>query len=193
MKKPSFVFPILFLACSVAFAQSVSAPAESSIDPVSGWTVPVAPRTIPSPVRLSKRLFADPAMEARFLRVCAYLRFPSPLQGGDQTLSQEGDEAAFFLYGLMINRAPFSAAETLTALDIIHKSFADLLAVQVGDRKPTNSLALLKVFQATAVDQVVKERIASETNFLNSLPTNVAAPPMGVPGPPPAPGTTPFF
>jgi hypothetical protein len=104
-----------------------------------------------------------------------------------------GDQAAFFIYTVMINRPPLSAGETLTALDIIHKSFGNLLAVQAGDRKPTNSLALLKLFQATAVDQLVKERIAAENNFLNALPVNVVPAPLGVPGPPPPPGTTPFF
>lgn len=121
------------------------------------------------------------------------MRFSSPLQRGDLYLAGLGDKAAFFIYVLMSTRSQLSAEETLTALDIIHKSFANLLAVQKGDRKPINSLALLKLFQASAVDQRVKERIAAENNFLKALPEDVAPAPLGVIGPPPAPGTTPFF
>jgi len=115
------------------------------------------------------------------------------LKGGDQTLAGEGDEAAFFIYTLMINRTPLTAEETLTALDIILKSFARPIAIQNGHTKPVNSLALLKLLQTTAVDQMVKERIAAETNFLNAVPKKIIAPPMGVPGPRPAPGTTGLF
>ncbi len=103
-----------------------------------------------------------------------------------------GDDAAFYLSILMGTRPPLSAAETLTALDIIHKSFGNLLAVRSVDRKPVRSLALLKMFQAKALDQQVKERIVLETNFLSTLPTTVVPPPMMPPGPPPPPGTTPF-
>lgn len=194
MKQTRLVFAIPFLACVVAVGQSAPAPPSApivSVLPGAGWIVPGAGGSAP---QKPPHAFSDPVMQARFFRVCAYLRFSSPLQGGDQTLAGEGDGAAFFIYTLMVNRSPLSAAETLTALDIIHKSFGDPLAIQNGqDRKPVKSLALLKLFQSTAIDQTVKERIAAETNFLNAVPQNIVAPPMGVPGPPPAHGTTPFF
>jgi hypothetical protein len=110
--------------------------------------------------------------------------FPSPLKGGDETLAAYGDSAAFFISVFTGHNPPLSAPQTLTALDIIHKSFARLNAVQSGDRKPEATLALLKIFQATAVDQTVKERIAIETNFLNTLPATIESTPIGVPGQP---------
>jgi hypothetical protein len=138
------------------------------------------------------RPFANAAQQARFAIVRGYMRRSSPLQIGNQYLAGLGDEAAFFIYNLGIY-SPLSAAQTLTALDIIHKSFADPLAIRNGeDRKPLKSLALLKLFQATAGDETVKERIVVETNFLNAVPQNPVAPPIGIIGPPPAPGTTPF-
>ena len=139
------------------------------------------------------RPFANPAMQARFDTVKGYMALPSPLKRGDGYCAMLGDEAAFFIYGIVVSNPPLTAAQTLTALDIIHKSFGDLLAVRnAADRKPRSSLALLKLFQATAVDEDVKERIATETSFLNALPLNVTAPAMGVPEPPPPPGTTMF-
>jgi hypothetical protein len=115
------------------------------------------------------------------------MTFNSPLQGGKMTLAGMGDEAAFDIYTLMVNSPPMTAAQTLTALDIIHKAFARPVAIQYGLTKPTNSLALLKIFQATAVDQAVKERIATETNFLNAVPEKIVPPPPAV-YPPPPPG-----
>jgi len=117
-----------------------------------------------------------------------YMTFESPLQLGAGRLAGMGDEAAFDIYTLMANSgSPMTAAQTLTALDIIHKAFARPLAIQNGHTKPTNSLALLKMFQATAVDQAVKERVATETNFLNAVPEKIVPPPPAV-HPPPPPG-----
>jgi hypothetical protein len=105
-----------------------------------------------------------------------------------------GDEAAFHIFTFLGTSSPLTAAQTLTALDILHNAFAMPNAIlNPSDRKPVQSLVVLKMLQATAVDQIVKERIAIETTFLMNVPTEVLPPPMGVPGPPPAPGTTPFF
>ena len=90
-----------------------------------------------------------------------------------------GDEAAFHLYIIMSNRPPLTATQTLTVLDIIHNSFKMPAFIQShADRKPKTSLALLKMLQATAVDQIVKERIAAETTFLNTLPENITPVPI---------------
>jgi hypothetical protein len=40
------------------------------------------------------------------------------------------------------------------------------------------------MLKETAVDQTVKERIASEMNFLNDVPKKIYAPWMGIPDPP---------
>jgi hypothetical protein len=117
----------------------------------------------------------------------------SGLKGGDETLAAFGDQTAFFIYTVMVSSPPLSAAQTLTALDIIHKSFARPSAIQGGDRKPVASLALLKIFQATAVDQMVKERVAAETNYLNTLPATIDSAPIGVPGQPPPAGPVGLF
>jgi hypothetical protein len=50
----------------------------------------------------------------------------------------------------------------------------------VANIKPTSSLALLQKFQAIAVDEAVKERIAIETNFVNAVPQTL--PPLTLQG-----------
>jgi len=90
-----------------------------------------------------------------------------------------GDEAAFHLFSIMITRPPLTPAQTLTVLDIIHNSFKDPVFIQShADRKPEKSQALLRIIQATAVDQIVKERIAAETNFLTTLPATITPIPI---------------
>jgi len=90
-----------------------------------------------------------------------------------------GDEAAFYVSSIMIKRPPLTPAQTLTVLDIIHNSFKRPVFIQShADRKPQKSLALLKMLQATAVDQIVKERIAAETTFLNTLPEKITPVPI---------------
>jgi hypothetical protein len=175
---------VTVLACSAAYGQVAPA--------TQGFVTPVDPSgTAPAP---TQPLVKVTAAQWRLSVIQWYMTFPSPLLIGDMRLHGMGDEAAFDIYSLMATRAPLTQAETLTALDIIHKSFARPIAIQnPADRKPVHSLALLKMFQATAVDQTVKERIAIETNYLNSVPANPVAPPVGVPGPPPPHGTTPFF
>ena len=131
------------------------------------------------------RAFPNSAIQARFATVSAYMRFSSPLQLGDRYLAALGDDAAFFVYSFMANTTPLTAGQMLTALDIIHKSFVRPMAIQGGAaRKPEESLALLKMLQETAVDQAVKDRIASEMNYLNDVPKKIYAPWMGIPDPP---------
>jgi len=135
-------------------------------------------------------------MEARFAAVRGYLAMPSPLQMGDTYLAMLGDKAAFFIYVALTKGnglASVTSSQVSTAMDIIHKSFAAPKHLQdMGDLAPNNSLALLKMFQAMAVDQAIKSRIVVETQYLNALPKSVAPDPMRSLGPPPAPGTTPF-
>ena len=109
-----------------------------------------------------------------------YMRYPSPLSPiGDGFLAMMGDEAAFHVYSIVITRPRLTAAQTLTVLDIIHNSFKMPAAIQSqADRKPEKSLALLKMLQATAVDQILKERIATETTFLKSLPETITPVPI---------------
>jgi hypothetical protein len=135
--------------------------------------------------RQDGRAFPTSAIQARFATVSAYMRLSSPLQLGDRYLAALGDDSAFFVYSFMANNPPLSAGQMLTALDIIHKSFVHPMAIQGGAaRKPKTSLALLKMLKATAVDQTVKECIASEMNFLNDVPKKIYAPWMGIPDPP---------
>lgn len=114
------------------------------------------------------------------LAVKEYMRYPSPLSPiGDGRLSMMGDEAAFHLFGLIMTRPPLTPAQTLTVLDIIHNSFKNPAFIQShADRKPEKSLALLKIIQTTAVDQLVKERIAAETTFLTTLPATITPVPI---------------
>jgi len=120
------------------------------------------------------------AMQGRCLAVKEYMRYPSPISPiGDLTLGMMGDEAAFYVYSIMITRPALTPAQTLTVLDIIHNSFKMPAFIQShADRKPEKSLALLKMIQATAVDQLVKERIAAETTFLTTLPEKITPVPI---------------
>jgi hypothetical protein len=143
------------------------------------------PGAFVDPPMATPRPTLPPAIQARFATVSAYMRMSSPLQLGDRYLAALGDESAFFVYSFIVNSPPLTAAQMLTALDIIHKSFVSPMAIQgSAARKPAKSLALLKMLQETAVDQTVKERIAMEANFLNDLPKKIYAPWMGIPDPP---------
>jgi hypothetical protein len=127
------------------------------------------------------RAFPNPAIQARFASVSAYMRMPSPLQLGDQYLAALGDDAAFFVFCFMTN-PPFTAAQMLTALAIIHKAFAHPMDIQGGTaRKPKDAMRLLIIFQAATTVQTVKDRIAIETNFLNDVPKKLYAPWRGIP------------
>jgi hypothetical protein len=145
----------------------------------------LAPGAIVDPPMATPRPTLPPAIQARFATVSAYMRMSSPLQLGDRYLAALGDESAFFIYSFIVNSPPLTSVQMLTALDIVHKSFVHPMAIQGGAaRKPEKSLALLKMLQETAVDQTVKERIASEMNFLNDVPKRIYAPWMGIPTPP---------
>jgi hypothetical protein len=135
--------------------------------------------------RQDERASRNSAIQARFATVSAYMRLSSPLQPGDRYLAALGDDSAFFVYSFMANEPSLTARQVLTALDIIHKSFVHPMAIQGGAaRKPEKRFALLKMLQETAVDQTVKERIASEMNFLNDVPKKIYAPWLGIPTPP---------
>ena len=137
------------------------------------------------------RAFPNPAIQARFASVSAYMRMPSPLPLGDQYLAALGDDASFFVFCFMTN-PPFTAAQMLTALDIIHKAFASPMDIQGGAaRKPKDAMRLLKIFQAATTDQSVKHRIAVEANFLNDVPNKIYAPWRGIPEHPIRLATTP--
>ena len=193
----SVVSPVLIavLASGGVFGQSVAAQQVSPSGPIGGFpTLLGAPPQAPI-------FYPDPAMQAQFATVWSYIRLPSPLEFGDQYLSMLGDRAGFFIFAIMADRARTSpnpavaltAGEMLTALDIVHKSFAMPKFIQnAGDLKPSSSLMVLKLFQAFAIDQTVKDRIVVETNFLNSVPEVIIPDPLAPLGPPPAPGTTPF-
>ena len=106
-------------------------------------------------------------------------------------VSMMGDETAFFLSGLIGSRPPLTPAQTLTVLDLIHNSFKKPAFIRShADRKPEKSLALLKVLQTTAVDQTVKERIATETTFLTTLPETIT--PVQILNLPSKPGVMPM-
>ena len=118
--------------------------------------------------------------EARFPVMAYYMTLSSPMKGGDQALAGMGDDAAVQVLALVESRPPLSAAQMQTAMDIVHKAFARPRAIPPEKRKPTSALKLLQVFQATATDQLVKERIAAETNYLNAVPQIV--PPITLSG-----------
>jgi hypothetical protein len=126
------------------------------------------------------------------------MTFTSPLKGVDFALGMLGDEAAANILMILGDAPSLSGAQMQTAMDIVHNSFLHPYAIEdVANRKPTASLALLRKLQATAVDQLVKERIAAETTFLNAMPQTL--PPQTLPGnwtpgpnpfpPGPGPGT----
>jgi hypothetical protein len=170
MKQPTFASGVLFvLACCCAYGQPVPLPAPVQTVDKACEVHPVDPAFPPSP-----------QMHGRCLAVKAYMGHPSPLSPiGDGTLSMMGDEAAFHLFSIMMERPPLTPVQTLTVLDIIHNSFKNPVFIQShADRKPEKSLALLKIIQATAVDQLVKERIAAETTFLTTLPATITPVPI---------------
>jgi hypothetical protein len=189
MRQISFVLMIpLILFCGPAFGQSAGQP---QLPPGAKlyWTSPAPQKLIgpPPPANFSN------AQKFRYYTIQWYLTFPSPLQLGDQLLANMGDEAAADLLMILGASPALSGAQMLTAMDIVHKSFMDPRAIKdvamiqnaatiqnVANRKPTSSLALLQKFQASAVDEAVKERIAIETNFVNAVPQTL--PPLTLQG-----------
>jgi hypothetical protein len=194
VRQTSFVLMIaLILFCGPAFGQSggqPQLPPGAKLYRPSPSPQPIGP---PPPANFSR------AQTFRYYTIQWYLTFPSPLQLGDQLLADMGDDAAVDLLMILGASPVLSGAQMLTAMDIIHKSFMHPRAIKdagtiqnpttiqnVANRKPTSSLALLQKFQAIAVDEAVKERIAIETNFVNAVPQTL--PPLtlhGNSGPPP--------
>lgn len=127
----------------------------------------------------------------RCVAIREYMRYTSPISPiGDMVVSMMGDETAFFLQSIILSRPPLTAVQALTVLDLIHNSFKQPVFIRSqADRKPEKSLALLKMLQATAVEQAVKERIAAETTFLTTLPATVT--PIPILNLPPKPGVLP--
>jgi len=193
MKQMSFVLTIpLLLLCGSAFGQPAGPlPQAPQLPPGAVLHTPKPASVTAAPAAPAS---FSPAQWFRYYTVQGYMKHPSPLQLGDQLLAGMGDEAASDILITLGTAPPLSAAQMQTAMDIVHKAFMHPRAIQnLADRKPTASLTLLQRFQATVVDQLVKERIAAENNFLNAVPQKL--PPLILPttlGPPPAPGTTPF-
>lgn len=125
-------------------------------------------------------------IRAQFASISAYMRLSRPLQIGDAYLAALGDEAAFHIYGFIFNNPPLTTPQMLTALDIIHKSFANPMQIQNGaSRRPENTMALFKMLQADTADRTVIDRIALETNYLNNdMPKKIYAPWKGIADPP---------
>jgi hypothetical protein len=176
MKQANFVLTIsLVLHCGSASGQSGVAPDL----PSNVMSLTPSPADGSMMFKRAPDSFS-PGQQHRYYTVKAYMGFPSPLRLGDQLLAGMGDEAAADVLLILSTRSPLSASEMQTAMDIVHKSFLRPRAIQsVADRKPTASLALLQKFQATAVDQLVKERIAAEKNFLDAVPQTF--PPLTLP------------
>jgi hypothetical protein len=186
MENVRFALTISFvLACCAVYSQvptQVQSGPTTSPNPNGGEPFPHAAATvnkvcgedIPPPYH------PPPVIQGRCLAVKEYMRYPSPISPiGDLTLSMMGDETAFYLFGIIWKSPPLTVAQTVTVLDIIHNSFKSPVFIRShADRKPEKSLALLKMLQATAVDQAVKERIAAETTFLTTLPDKVTPVPI---------------
>ena len=95
-----------------------------------------------------------------------------------------GDEAAFHVYGIINRCPPLTPDQTLTVLDILHSAFAKPAMIQNGaDLNPSKTQQLLKILEKTAVDQRVKERIATENRFLQTVPNKIVNGPLVITGP----------
>ena len=94
-----------------------------------------------------------------------------------------GDRAAFYIYWIMVRR-PFDVSRTLRALDLLHYAFEKPDRLDEADYVPNKTLELLGILQKTAVEQSVKEGIATLTSFLKALPAKSkerATRPSGIP------------
>jgi hypothetical protein len=173
MRQASFVVIIsLAVLSSRAFGQPAQVP--------PGVTILRPSPRVPVIVTPKPPETFSPAQRFRYDLVFDYMRQISPLQVGDQVLAGMGDEAAADITLISSARSALSAAEMQTVMDIVHKSFVHPRAIQVeANRKPTASLALLQKLELTAVDQLVKERIAAERTFLNAVPQTL--PPLTLP------------
>ena len=184
MRQITLASTVLFIfACRSVYGQvATQAP---STPTTSGAMAPLHPINATAEVKVcgednTPSLRPPPEIQARCRAVKNFMRYPSPISPiGDGTLSMMGDETAFYLSGIIWKMPPLTVAQTLTVLDIIHNSFKSPVFIRsYADRKPDRSLALLQMLQATAVDQIVKERIATETTFLTTLPEKVTPVPI---------------
>lgn len=154
----------------------------------AGFVTPSASQTATDAAKAPASF--SPERQFRYAQVQAFMNDASPLKAGDGFFGQMGDETAFYIYTILGKRPPLSPGETQTVLDMVHKSFAIPGAIQNGDdRRPRKSLQLLKMLQATALDQLAKERIVAETTFLQTLPDKIAPTPLV--NIPPKPGVMP--
>jgi len=113
-------------------------------------------------------------MQARNFAVSEFMRAPSPSEVGALTFSSMGDETAFHLLYIMSKRPALTPAQTIRVLEMIHKSFSRPEAItDPSNLNPKMSLQLLKMIEATATDQMVKEGVATEQAFLSSVPKTI--------------------
>jgi hypothetical protein len=116
----------------------------------------------------------SPKMRARNFAVSEFMRAPSPSDVGALTFSSMGDETAFHLSYILSKRPLRTPAQTIRVLEMIHKSFSRPEAiVDASNLNPKMSLQLLKMIEATATDQMVKEGIAAEQAFLSGVPKTI--------------------
>jgi hypothetical protein len=187
------IFVFFILACSCIYGQAVSTPG-TSLPPGVTFVTPSTQtnRDIGCGEDSAPEHRPSGQILGRCIAIREYMRYKSPISPvGDMVVSMMGDETAFFLSGLIGSRPPLTPAQTLTVLDLIHNSFKKPAFIRShADRKPEKSLALLKMLQTTAVDQTVKERIATETTFLTTLPETIT--PVQILNLPSKPGVMPM-
>ncbi len=189
--------PLLFLICAMSRTfvdgQSVSPglPNPPEAVPRQVGITPMSPLKAAPPDN-GPAFYPNDAMRWRYTAVKEYMRHKSPIGPvGSGVLASMGDESAFHVYVLVKDRLPLPTDEAMTVLDIVHNSFKIPAAIQqAADRRPEKSLALLMLIQASATNQVVKERIATETAFLKTVPEKIMAPPLVLTSPP-KPGVMP--
>lgn len=167
----------LTLPVAISFAQTTAelqSPAVVRAKPTSGATV-----------KEDEGAFLTGPSRSRFEFVRHYMAQKSPLGNiGAGTLAMMGDEAAFYVYTIIIKRPPLTAEQTLTVLDMLHSAFAKPELVQnAGHLTPKNTKYLLGMIEKTAIDQRVKERIAAEKTFLETVPTKIVRAPWVITGP----------
>ena len=177
---PTAIF--LLLVGSLVFAQA-TAPLSQPIPGQSG--PPADTRVVDAVDSEGAPSFLPKEIRWHYDFVKAYMRQKSPLgQVGAGPLSEMGDEAAFHVFFIMGKRPPLAPDQTLTVLDILHSAFAKPEMIQHGgDLEPNKTRQLLKIIEKTAVDQRVKERIAIETNFLQTVPKKIVRGPLVNTGP----------
>jgi hypothetical protein len=106
------------------------------------------------------------AQEFRLVVIQRLMERPSPLTVGDAQLHRLGDQAAVDIMKVLGENA-LGEAQTPTVLDMLHKAFERPAAiVNHSDRAPKAASFLLRVLDAEAQDQIVKQRIAETREFV---------------------------